>query len=130
MVFIKMLQTKMAINASRAMRNDFIWPKFLFKPNTMQPCLSKYTIPRVVQLKTNVFIADETRDVPCVPVLPENFQSAQPVFCSALISSITIPPRIPWDLHQKFAPTLGLLHPSFFRGGICWDSSRGEGICL
>ena len=50
-VFNKMLQTKTAINASRAMRNDFIWPKFLFKSNTKQPCLSNYTIPKVVQLK-------------------------------------------------------------------------------
>ena len=33
------------------------------------------------------------------------------------ISSITIPLRIPGDLHQKFDPTLGLLHPSFCRGG-------------
>ena len=33
------------------------------------------------------------------------------------ISSITIPPRTPGDLHQKFAPTLGLLHPSFCLGG-------------
>ena len=41
------------------------------------------------------------------------------------------PPRIPGDLHQKFAPTLGLLHPSFSQGvGIFWDSSRGAGICL
>ena len=28
------------------------------------------------------------------------------------IFAITIPPRTPWDLHQKRAPT-GLLHPSF-----------------
>ena len=27
------------------------------------------------------------------------------------------PPRAPGDLHQKFAPTLGLLHPSFCPGG-------------
>ena len=33
------------------------------------------------------------------------------------VSSITIPPRTPGDLHQKFAPTLGLLHPSFCPGG-------------
>ena len=33
------------------------------------------------------------------------------------ISSITIPLRTPGDLHKKFAPTLGLLHPSFFPGG-------------
>ena len=50
MIFIKMLQTKTAINASRAMRNDFI----SFKSNTMQPCLSNSTVPRVVQLKTIV----------------------------------------------------------------------------
>ena len=54
MVFIKMLQTKTAINASSTMRNDFIYPKFLFKSNTMQPCLSNYTTPRVVQLQTNI----------------------------------------------------------------------------
>ena len=54
MVFIKMLQTKTAINASHAMQNDFIYPKFLFKSNTMQPYLSNYTIPRAVQLKTVV----------------------------------------------------------------------------
>ena len=29
------------------------------------------------------------------------------------------------DLHQRFAPTLELLH-----SGICWGSSRGAGICL
>ena len=45
--------------------------------------------------------------------------------------AITIPPRIPGDLHQKFAPTLGLLLVSFCPGGgICWNSSRGAGICL
>ena len=54
MVFIKMLQTKTAINASGAMRNGLIWSKFLFKSNTMQPCLSNYKIPRVVQLQTIV----------------------------------------------------------------------------
>ena len=54
MVLVKILQTKTAINASRAMRNDLILPKFLFKLNTMQPCLSNYTIHRAVQLKTIV----------------------------------------------------------------------------
>ena len=33
------------------------------------------------------------------------------------VTSITIPPLTTGDLHQKFAPTLGLLHPSFCRGG-------------
>ena len=33
------------------------------------------------------------------------------------ISSITISPRTPGHLHKKFAPTLGLFHPSFCRGG-------------
>ena len=33
------------------------------------------------------------------------------------ISPITIPPRTSGDLHQTFAPDLGLLHPSFCPGG-------------
>ena len=33
------------------------------------------------------------------------------------IFAITIPPRTLGDLHQKFSPTLGLLHPSFCPGG-------------
>ena len=33
------------------------------------------------------------------------------------VSSITIPPRTPRDFHQKFAPTMGLWHPSFCSGG-------------
>ena len=36
------------------------------------------------------------------------------------IFAITTSPRArahPGDLHQKFAPSLGLLHPSFFWGG-------------
>ena len=33
------------------------------------------------------------------------------------IFASTIPPRTSRDLHQKFAPTLGLLHPSFCLGG-------------
>ena len=33
------------------------------------------------------------------------------------IFAITIPsPRTPWDLHRKFAPTLGILHPNFCPG--------------
>ena len=36
-------------------------------------------------LKQSYFIADETRDFPCIPVLPENFQIAPPVFLSALV---------------------------------------------
>ena len=32
----------------------------------------------------------------------------------------THPPRTPGDLHQTFAPNVGLLHPSFCPGvGIC-----------
>ena len=31
-----MMQTKTAINVSRGMRNNFIWPTFPFKSNTMQ----------------------------------------------------------------------------------------------
>ena len=36
MVFIKMLQTKKAINTIRAIQNSFIWLSSLFKSNTMQ----------------------------------------------------------------------------------------------
>ena len=43
--------------------------------------------------------------------------SVKLVIMQVSISSITIPPRTPRDLHQKFAPTLGLLHPSFCPGG-------------
>ena len=39
--------------------------------------------------------------------------------CSYQSFAITIPlPRTPGNLHQKFAPTLGLLHPSFCPGGF------------
>ena len=37
-------------------------------------------------------------------------------FIQVSISSIIIPPRTPGDLHQTFAPTLGLLHPRFCPG--------------
>ena len=47
------------------------------------------------------------------------------------IPSITIPPRTPGDLHQTFAPPRGFCILAFAReAGICWDSSRGAGICL
>ena len=36
--------------------------------------------PESSNLKQSYFIADETRDFLCIPVLPENFQSAPPVF--------------------------------------------------
>ena len=36
MVFIKMLQTKKAINTIPAIQNSFIWLSSLFKSNTMQ----------------------------------------------------------------------------------------------
>ena len=36
-------------------------------------------------LKQSYYTADRTRDFPCIPVLPENFQSAPPVFWSALV---------------------------------------------
>ena len=37
-------------------------------------------------------------------------------FMQVSVSSITIPPSTPVDLHQTFAPALGLLHPSFCPG--------------
>ena len=41
--------------------------------------------PEPSNLKESYLIADETRDFPCIPVLPENFQCAPPVFSSALL---------------------------------------------
>ena len=43
--------------------------------------------------------------------------------------AITIPPRTPEDLHRKFAPTLGLLHPNFCPGGDLLGH-EGASICL
>ena len=38
------------------------------------------------------------------------------------------PPRTPGDLHQKFAPNMGLFHLNFCpRAGIFWGKSRGGG---
>ena len=68
-----MLQTKMVINASCAMRNDVIWPKFLFKSNTMQPCLSNYTISRVVQLKSNRTLLQTKREISRASSPPRKF---------------------------------------------------------
>ena len=45
--------------------------------------------PESSNLKQSYPIADETRDFPCIPVLPENFQSEPPVFSSALIQEKT-----------------------------------------
>ena len=42
--------------------------------------------PELSNLKQSYFIADETRVSPCIPVLPENFQSARSVFWSALMT--------------------------------------------
>ena len=83
MVFIKMLQTKTAINASRAMRNDFIWPKFLFKSNALQPCLSNYTIPRVIQLKKIVLYCRQNARFPLHSSPHRKFQK-----CTALILAV------------------------------------------
>ena len=74
MVFVKMLQTKTAIVVSRAMRNDFIYPKFFFKSNTMQPCLSYYTIPRVVELETIVLYCRQNARFPVHTSPPRKFQ--------------------------------------------------------
>ena len=68
-----MLQAKTAINASRAIRNDFIQPKFLFKSNTMQLCLPNYTIPRVVQLKTIVLYCRRNARFPVHTSPPRKF---------------------------------------------------------
>ena len=50
MVFMKMMQTKTAINAFYAMRNNLIKPTSPFK-SIQCSCISNYTISRVVQLR-------------------------------------------------------------------------------
>ena len=57
-----------------AMRNDFIQPKFLFKSNTMQPCLANYTIPRVFELKTIVLCCRRNARFPVHSSPPRKFQ--------------------------------------------------------
>ena len=54
-------------------------------------------------------------DVRTSTVFPYGLKSR--LIMQVSISSITIPPLTPRDLHQKFAPTLGLLHQCFCVGG-------------
>ena len=46
---------------------------FLFKSNTMQPCLSNYTIPRVVQLETIVLYCRRNSRFPVHTSPPRKF---------------------------------------------------------
>ena len=76
MYSLKCCKQKAAINASRAMRNDFIQPKFLFKSNAlMQPYLSNYTIARVVQLKTIVLYCRRNARFPVHTSPPRKFSA-------------------------------------------------------
>ena len=45
--------------------------------------------PKSSNLKQSYFIADETRDFPCIAVLPENSKSAPSVFWSALLADMS-----------------------------------------
>ena len=89
MVFIKMLQTNTAINASRAMRNDFTYPKFLFKSNSTQPRLSNYTIPRVVQLETIVLYCRRNARYSVHTSPLRKFSECTARFWTALVSNMT-----------------------------------------
>ena len=62
------------------------------------------TYVRVLRLLYRVLIWRNTRNI--APVMQLS------------IFVLTIPPRTPGDLHQKFAPALGVLHPSF---GQQWE---------
>ena len=55
------------------------------------------------------------------------------LFMQLSIFAITIPfPHTPGDLHQKFAPNPGLLHPSFCPGGrdLLGQLSRGRHLSV
>ena len=74
MVFIKILQTKTAINAFRAVPGMTSFSLNFFS-NQIQ-CSHVFLViqfPESSNLKQSYFIADETRDFPCIPVLPEKF---------------------------------------------------------
>ena len=84
--------------------------------------LTSFSISNVIE--QGDYLIQLVRSVPsCIPL------------CNAAINFChNNPPRTPRDLHQKFAPTLGLLHSSFCLGGgggggICWSRYRGAGIC-
>ena len=44
-----------------------------------------------------------------------------------LVSSVTIPPRTPGDLHEKFPPPWGILHPRFCSVGRGFAAIAPEG---
>ena len=89
MVFIKMLQTKRASSSSPLLVQCGMTSFSLnFFSNQIQ-CSHVFLIiqfPESSNLKQSYFIADETGDFPSIPVLQENFQSAPPVFLSALVN--------------------------------------------
>ena len=82
MLFIKMLPTKTANQRFSCNAEGMTSFSLNFFSNQIQ-CSHVFLIiqfPESSNLKQAYFIADETRDFPCIPVLPENFQSAPPVF--------------------------------------------------
>ena len=79
--------------------------------------------PESSNLKQSYFIADETRDFPCIAVLLGNFKSAPPVFRSALVEGYLRPssgtqacscvcPKTCLKRQDKHrcVPTMGFLH--------------------
>ena len=58
------------------------------------------------------------------------YQCLQQEFLIDAIAGINFihnhPPRTPGDLHQKFAPTMGLLHTSFCLGGFVGIAPEGR----
>ena len=55
-------------------------------------------------------------DIILLPTTRETGRGNSPVCYAGINFMHNHPPEHPEDLHQKFAPTLGLLHPSFCPG--------------
>ena len=81
----------------------------------MQPCLSNYTIPSVVELKTIVLYCRRNARFPCIAVLPENSKSAAARFfiCPASHSC---------SAHQKPFYVLTIPDNAFWSGAPVWTS--------
>ena len=62
---MKMMQTKTAINASRAMQNNLIWPTFPFKSNTMKHVFLIIQFPESFNLEKSYLIdnTDQSKDL-------------------------------------------------------------------
>ena len=80
MVFIKMLQTLTQLTLLVQCGMTSFGLNFFSNQTQCSHVFLIIQFPESSNFKQSYFIADETRDFPCIPVLPENFQSAPPGF--------------------------------------------------